>query len=61
MKSKEYDNIIKMITFIKIQNAVILQLLVDDEKYKKNAYNEIHKMIVKEWERVVDEYDKENE
>ena len=57
MKNKEYDDIIKMITFIKIQNAVILQLLLDESNgYKKNAYKKVHKMIIKEWERVVEDY-----
>ena len=40
------DALEKMIMFVKIQNEVILQLLIQDEK----LYEKINKEIVKAWE-----------
>lgn len=56
MERKEYDNLIKLLTFVVIQNNTILQLILDPEHgYKKNAYKTIHKAMIKEWEKQCNE------
>lgn len=56
MEKKEYDDLIKLLTFVVIQNSTILQLILDPEHgYKKNAYKTVHKEMIKEWEKQCDE------
>lgn len=62
MGKEEYNNLMSMLVFLKIQNDTILQLILDREHgYKKNAYKTIYKEMVKMWEReyVLDEDEKE--
>ena len=51
MGVKEYDNLMSMLTFLKIQNDCILQLLMNDTK----TYKKINKEIVKAWEETINE------
>lgn len=51
MRKEEYNNLMSMLTFLKIQNDCILQLLVHDTK----TYKKIYKEIVKAWEETINE------
>ena len=51
MGKEEYNNLISMLTFLKLQNDCILQLLVNDTK----TYNKINKEIIKAWEETINE------
>lgn len=55
MGEKEYDVLMKVLAFVKIQNDTILQLLLDKRNYKT-----IYKEMVKIWEGVVEETIKES-
>ena len=55
MGKKKYDELMKTLCFIKIQNDTIIQLLLDDEKYKRSAYKTIQKEMIKYWEDFVNE------
>ena len=51
MGKEEYNNLMSMLTFLKIQNDCILQLLVNDTK----IYKKINKEIIKVWEETINE------
>ena len=51
MGKEEYDDLMSMLTFLKIQNDAILQLLIGDAK----TYKKICKEIIKAWEETINE------
>ena len=51
MGKEEYNNLISMFAFLKIQNDCILQLLVNNTK----TYKKINKEIIKAWEETINE------
>lgn len=51
MGKEEYDNLMSMLTFLKIQNDCVLQLLVSNTK----TYKKICEEIVKAWEETINE------
>ena len=51
MGKEEYNDLMSMLTFLKIQNDCILQLLISDVK----TYKKINKDIVKAWEKTVED------
>ena len=54
MGKEEYNNLMAMLTFLKIQNDCILQLSVNDTK----TYKKINKEIIKAWEETINEKEK---
>lgn len=51
MGEKELNTLMSMLTFLKIQNDRVLQLLIGDVK----TYKKINKEIVKAWEKTLED------
>lgn len=59
MGEKEYEVLMNLLAFVKIQNDTILQLLLDKSNgYKKNAYKTVYKTMVEYWEEKINENEK---
>lgn len=56
MGKEEYNNLMSMLTFLKIQNDCILQLSCGST----SAYKKTYKNIVKAWEEIINEKEKGN-